>query len=99
MPASIRFAAMRSSRRSVGNAGIGCGSSAARPTERVPVGPRRSMRHVADPLRLVTLGDSYTIGTSVPAADRWPNQLVRRFAGRLDLVANLGVNGYASSDV
>src|SRR5947209_4240983 len=50
-------------------------------------------------MRFVALGDSYTIGTSVGAEQRWPNQLVRRFDGRLELVANLGVNGAAASDV
>lgn len=49
-------------------------------------------------MRYVALGDSYTIGTSVPAADRWPNQLVAR-APQLELVANLGVNGFTSADV
>ena len=52
------------------------------------------------PLRYVALGDSYTIGTSVGESDRWPNQLVARLPGStLDLVANLGVNGYTSDDV
>ena len=57
------------------------------------------------PLRYVALGDSYTIGTAVgrPEAS-WPGQLVQRCRaadGRplLDLVANLGVNGYTSRDV
>lgn len=56
-------------------------------------------------LRYVALGDSYTIGTSVRQDERWPNQLARRLAaGRsgappLDLVANLGVNGFATRDV
>ncbi len=53
-------------------------------------------------VRYVALGDSYTIGTSVPEAERWPNQLVRRLSGsrdRVELVANLGVNGYTSRDV
>jgi len=56
-------------------------------------------------LRYVALGDSYTIGTSAREDERWPDQLVRRLAaGRpgappLDLVANLGVNGFTSRDV
>lgn len=50
------------------------------------------------PLRYVALGDSYTIGTSVVEAERWPNQLIGRVP-RLDLVANLGVNGFTSRDV
>lgn len=56
-------------------------------------------------LRYVALGDSYTIGTGVGESDRWPNQLVRRLAAHdpaapgLDLVANLGVNGFTSGDV
>lgn len=49
-------------------------------------------------VRYVALGDSYTIGTSVAAAERWPNQLVARLP-ELDLVANLGVNGYTSGDL
>jgi acyl-CoA thioesterase-1 len=63
----------------------------------------------ANRLRYVALGDSYTIGTSVEAPERWPNQLVEwldaraREDGRpdapLELVANLGVNGFTSHDV
>ena len=49
-------------------------------------------------LRYVALGDSYTIGTSVGAAERWPNQLVARMP-TLELVANLGVNGFTSRDL
>ncbi len=52
----------------------------------------------AAPLRYVALGDSYTIGTSVLAAERWPDQLTRRLPA-LELVANLGVNGYTSRNV
>ena len=63
------------------------------------------------PLRYVALGDSYTIGTALDdPADRWPNRLVaalaaraddpgRASAPRLELVANLGVNGFTSGDV
>jgi lysophospholipase L1-like esterase len=53
-------------------------------------------------LRYVALGDSYTIGTSVEPAERWPEQLVARLGAApptLELVANLGVNGYTSRDV
>ena len=49
-------------------------------------------------LRYVALGDSYTIGTSVASADRFPEQLVASVPG-LELVANLGVNGYTSADL
>lgn len=49
-------------------------------------------------VRFVALGDSYTIGTSVGEGERWPNQLVDRVDG-LELVANLGVNGYTSADL
>jgi lysophospholipase L1-like esterase len=49
-------------------------------------------------IRYVALGDSYTIGTSVTAAERWPDQLVARLPD-LDLVANLGVNGFTSRDL
>ena len=54
-----------------------------------PAGPR---------LRYVALGDSYTIGTSVGDRERWPNQLVA-VEPRLQLVANLAVNGFTSRDV
>lgn len=52
-------------------------------------------------IRYVALGDSYTIGTSVDEAERWPNQLVARLQPDvpLELVANLGVNGYTSVDL
>jgi len=52
--------------------------------------------------RYVALGDSYTIGTSVTQAERWPDQLVERLASTptpLSLVANLGVNGFTSRDL
>jgi len=49
-------------------------------------------------IRYVALGDSYTIGTSVSEAERWPNQLAARLP-QLELVANLGVNGFTTGDV
>ncbi|MFI5227399.1 MAG: GDSL-type esterase/lipase family protein, partial [Candidatus Limnocylindrales bacterium] len=52
-------------------------------------------------LRFVALGDSYTIGTAVPIADRWPDRLVEALGrdGPLELVANLAVDGFTSADV
>ena len=49
-------------------------------------------------MRFVALGDSYTVGTSVGAEERWPNQLAGRLP-ELELVGNLGVNGYTSADL
>jgi len=49
-------------------------------------------------MRYVALGDSFTIGTSVGTAERWPEQLAARMP-ELELVANLGVNGFTSGDV
>jgi len=49
-------------------------------------------------IRYVALGDSFTIGTSVAAAERWPEQLAAQLPD-LELVANLGVNGFTSGDV
>jgi lysophospholipase L1-like esterase len=61
----------------------------------------------ATALRFVALGDSYTIGTSVSAAERWPDQLVAKLgpaklgpaSPTLRLVGNLAVNGYTTRDV
>lgn len=54
-------------------------------------------------VRYVALGDSYTIGTLVAARERWPDQLVSRLGEgsgpRLELIANLGVNGFTSGNV
>ena len=55
-----------------------------------------------DVLRYVALGDSYTIGTSVGAHERWPDQLVAALGPApptVGLVANLAVNGFTSADV
>jgi lysophospholipase L1-like esterase len=57
----------------------------------------------ADPLlRYVAIGDSYTIGTSVSPAERFPDQLAAALGSggpSLRLVANLGVDGYTSADL
>lgn len=57
---------------------------------------------ISNQRRYVALGNSYTIGTSVRAEERFPNQLVasmRPGGPRLRLVGNLGVNGYTSADL
>ncbi len=67
---------------------------------RGPAGP-----DVTTSRRYIALGDSYTIGTGVRAAERFPDQLVGALAAAtpddppLRLVANLGVNGYTSADL
>lgn len=58
----------------------------------------RSVAGEEERVRYVALGDSYSIGTSVAEDERWPDQLVARNP-QLELVANLGVNGYTSSDL
>jgi lysophospholipase L1-like esterase len=53
-------------------------------------------------LRYVALGDSYTIGTGVRPADRWPDRLVTTLGPAeptLELVANLAVDGYATDEL
>ena len=57
---------------------------------------------ISAPIRYVALGDSYTIGTSVNEPERWPNQLVGALGGAaapIELVANLGINGFTTADV
>ena len=82
----------------------GCGGPGPSPAATRSAGTTGAAPVTSDtpPLRYVALGDSYTIGTSVSLGERWPNQLVAALAGgttHLDLVANLGVNGYTSRDV
>ena len=56
-------------------------------------------------LRYVALGDSYTIGTAVDPAERWPERLAAALGpgagigAGISLVANLGVDGYTSADL
>jgi acyl-CoA thioesterase I len=83
------------------------GDASADPGFAAPRGMLAAMDATA--IRYVALGDSYTIGTSVAASERWPDQLVRALAARaeagehtltpVELVANLGVNGFTSRDV
>jgi acyl-CoA thioesterase I len=50
----------------------------------------------------VALGDSYTIGTSVGPAERFPDQLAASLRGTgpgLRIAANLAVNGYTTADL
>jgi lysophospholipase L1-like esterase len=58
---------------------------------------------MAGALRYVALGDSYTIGTATRSpAERWPDRLVAALGEgepALELVANLGVDGFTSRDV
>jgi acyl-CoA thioesterase-1 len=73
-------------------------AASARPSASPPSAPSAS----ASGLRYVALGDSYTIGTSVEPAERFPDQLVAALGPHgppLDLVANLATNGYTSRDV
>ena len=84
----------------------GCAVSGPSPTSAPSTGPvtasPASSQDVPGVLRYVALGDSYTIGTSVEPAERFPNQLVAALGPEqptLQLVANLGVNGYTSGDL
>ncbi len=64
--------------------------------------PKASVAHDPDTIRYLPLGDSYTIGESVAEADRWPNQLVTRFAQngkQLNIIANPSVTGYTTQDI
>jgi acyl-CoA thioesterase I len=49
-------------------------------------------------VRYVALGDSYTIGTSVERRERFP-ELLASVEPRLELIANLGVDGYTTADL
>lgn len=77
----------------------GCATSDAMPTQPTT---GMSATPVAPGLRYVALGDSYTIGTSVAEAERFPNQLVAALGPSeptLALVANLATNGFTTRDV
>jgi lysophospholipase L1-like esterase len=54
------------------------------------------------PLRYLALGDSYTIGEAVPAACRWPAQLVRRLRARgvaIDHPQVVAVTGWTTDEL
>jgi lysophospholipase L1-like esterase len=86
---------------------IGCagGSRATDPPSSQAPAPRPTAAPSQTPapsaIRYVALGDSYTVGTSVGPAERFPNQLVERLRGNLELqlVDNLGVNGFTTMDL
>ena len=53
-------------------------------------------------IRLLPLGDSYTIGLGVKETDRWPNQLIDKLNQQgksADLLANPAVSGYTTTDL
>jgi acyl-CoA thioesterase-1 len=53
-------------------------------------------------IRYLPLGDSYTIGQSVAANERWPNQLVARLKSDnidMQIVDNPSVTGYTTQDL
>jgi len=54
------------------------------------------------PLHYLALGDSYTIGEAVPAADRWPAQLVQRLRARgvaIDDPQIIAVTGWSTDEL
>lgn len=54
------------------------------------------------PLHYLALGDSYTIGEAVPAADRWPAQLVERLRTRgvaIDEPQIVAVTGWTTDEL
>jgi acyl-CoA thioesterase-1 len=73
---------------------LGCATT---PTSSASLSPSASGMVI----RYVAVGDSYTIGTSIAGVDAFPNQLVAAVNDKvpLQLVANLGVNGYSTADV
>ena len=79
----------------------GCGVSGGSPTP-AATPTTTPAPSTAPGLRYVALGDSYTIGTSVEPPERFPDQLVRALGSEelvVQIVANLGVNGYTSTDL
>ena len=55
-----------------------------------------------DSVRLLALGDSYTIGTSVPSSERWPNQLADSLMEHGVVVKEVRIiagNGWTTGDL
>jgi acyl-CoA thioesterase-1 len=62
----------------------------------------KPVRAHAQGIRYLPLGDSYTIGQSVPKDQRWPNQLAAKFAAdgtKVAIVDNPSVTGYTTQDL
>lgn len=67
-----------------------------------PAANSTATQQVAGGIRYLPLGDSYTIGQSVAADQRWPNQLVRKLAAdntTLQIVGNPAVTGYTTQNL
>ena len=67
-----------------------------------PARPRGAARPGLTPCATSRSATRTRSGPSSPPAERWPDQLVAALGGRcrpLELVANLGVNGYTSADL
>lgn len=80
----------------------GCAVSPAATSPLLPSASAGASIALGEDLRYVALGDSYTIGTSVAQAERFPDQLVEALGDGspgLSMVSNLGVNGYTSGDL
>jgi lysophospholipase L1-like esterase len=63
---------------------VGCGQGAAPTAKNAPVGAVGGPAPLAPAgsLRMLNLGDSYTIGEGVAVPDRWPNQLAAVMSGK-----------------
>ncbi len=75
----------------------GCAHRDAAPTTE---GPSETLSASATSVRLIALGDSFTIGTGSSPDQAFPARLVSIWAPRCTVeLRNLGVNGYTSKDV
>lgn len=57
---------------------------------------------IETPIRFLALGDSYTIGQSVPEVDRWPNQLASSMRGagwQVDTVHYIATTGWRTDNL